>query len=146
MVLMRSTVNPSFAWRFPLCVQCLPPLLLVIGSPWVPRSPRWLISKDRLEEARIVLRRLRQSPDDPNDLVAREEFYQISEQLKLDDAKLRATGYSKWAAVWKKPSYRKRMIMGFLIQWGAEFSGPLIINNYAVILYTNLGQTGAMPL
>lgn len=94
----------------------------------------------------MVLHRLRQSPDDPDDLVAREEFYQIYEQLKLDDAKLKATGYSKWAAVWKKPSYRKRMIMGFLIQWGAEFSGPLIINNYAVILYTNLGQTGAMPL
>jgi nitrate/nitrite transporter NarK len=29
---------------------------------------------------------------------------------------------------------------------GAEFAGPLIINNYAVILYTNLGATGHMPL
>lgn len=29
---------------------------------------------------------------------------------------------------------------------GAEFAGPLIINNYAVILYTNLGETGHMPL
>lgn len=38
------------------------------------------------------------------------------------------------------------MIIGFLTQWGAEFAGPLIINNYAVILYTNLGQTGSMPL
>ena len=139
-------MNSGFAWRFPLCIQCLPPLCLVIGSPWVPRSPRWLISKGKLDEARTVLRRLRQSPDDPSDLVAKEEFYQISEQLKLDDAKLRATGKSIWTVVWSKPSYRKRMLMGFLIQWGAEFSGPLIINNYAVILYTNLGQTGSMPL
>ncbi|KAL6400040.1 hypothetical protein AUP68_15732 [Ilyonectria robusta] len=62
-------------------------------------------------------------------------------------------------------SYRKRMIIGFMTQWGAEFGGPLIIvshnpsdkeveapeakghqNNYAVILYTSLGQTGYMPL
>jgi len=142
-----TPVNPSFAWRFPLCVQCLAPALLLAGSPWVPRSPRWLVSKGMLEEAETVLKRLRQSPDDPNDLVAKEELYQINEQLKLDEQKLKASGYnSVWTAVWKKESYRKRMIMGFLIQWGAEFAGPLIINNYAVILYTNLGQTGGMPL
>lgn len=29
---------------------------------------------------------------------------------------------------------------------GAEFAGPLIINNYSVLLYKNLGQTGHMPL
>jgi hypothetical protein len=82
-----------------------------------------LISKGKLEEARNVLKRLRQSSEDPNDIAAKEEFYQISEQLKLDEAKLKATGRSVWTAVWTKPSYRRRMIMGFLIQWGAEFSG-----------------------
>ena len=102
--------NPAFAWRFPLCLQCLPPLLLLIGSPWVPRSPRWLISKGKIEEARNNLKRLRQAPEDPNDIVAKEEFYQISEQLKLDEAKLKAIGHSKWVSVWKKPSYRRRMI------------------------------------
>jgi len=102
------------------------------------------VSKDKLDEAMTVLMRLRQSPGDPDNLVAREEFYQISEQLKLDEQKLKATGYSVWRAVWKKKSYRKRMLMGFMIQFGAEVAGPLIINNYAVILYTNLGQTGGM--
>ncbi|KAK1073400.1 hypothetical protein LTR74_001809 [Friedmanniomyces endolithicus] len=141
-----TPVNPSFAWRFPLCMQCLAPALLLAGSPWVPRSPRWLVSKDKLDEAMTVLMRLRQSPGDPDNLVAREEFYQISEQLKLDEQKLKATGYGVWRVVWKKKSYRKRMLMGFMIQFGAEVAGPLIINNYAVILYTNLGQTGGMPL
>ncbi|KMU80591.1 hypothetical protein CISG_08501 [Coccidioides immitis RMSCC 3703] len=139
-------VNPSFAWRFPLCLQILSPLLLLIGSPWLPRSPRWLISKGKYDEAWEILRRLRQSKDDPQDLVAKEEFYQSKEQVKLEAEKLAATGSSLWMAVLKKKSYRKRMIIGFLTQWGAEFGGPLIINNYAVILYTNLGMTGHMPL
>ncbi|KAF2024040.1 MFS general substrate transporter [Setomelanomma holmii] len=52
---------------------------------------------------------------------------------------------SSWLVL-KLKSYRKRMIVGFLTQWGAEFGGPLVINNYLVILFTNLGQTGAMPL
>jgi hypothetical protein len=32
--------NLQFAWRFPLALQCLFPLLLLIGSPWAPFSPR----------------------------------------------------------------------------------------------------------
>jgi hypothetical protein len=113
-------VNESFAWRFPLCLQVLSPLILLAGSPWLPRSPRWLISKGRTEEAWVILQKLRESPDDPHNLVAKEEFFQTKEQLKLDAAKLAATGYGIWTAVWKKKSYRKRMIIGFLTQWYAS--------------------------
>lgn len=119
--------NPVFAWRFPLCLQCLPPLVLLLGSPWLPRSPRWLISKGKLDEALKVLERLRQLPEDPDNLVAKEEFYQTKEQIQLEAEKLAASGNTVWTAVLKKPSYRKRMIIGFLTQWGAEFGGPLII-------------------
>lgn len=117
----------EFSWRFPLCFQILPPLILLAGSPWVPRSPRWLASKGHVEEAYDVLRKLRKSPDDPNDLAAKEEMFQIKEQLRMDANKLSAYGGSPWKAVVQKKSYRKRMIIGFLTQWGAEFGGPLII-------------------
>ncbi|PGH02877.1 hypothetical protein AJ79_07533 [Helicocarpus griseus UAMH5409] len=138
--------NPNFAWRFPMCLQILSPLILLAGSYWLPRSPRWLISKGKLDEAWVVIRRLRQSTDDPDDLVAKDEFVQTKVQLKLEAEKLAASGRSVWTAVIKKKSYRKRMAIGFLTQWGAEFGGPLIINNYAVILYGNLGMTDHMPL
>ncbi|KAG9252397.1 uncharacterized protein F5Z01DRAFT_690601 [Emericellopsis atlantica] len=137
--------NLELGWRLPLAIQCVPPLILLAGSPKVPRSPRWLVSQGLKEEAWVVLQRLRQSPDDPEDLFAKEELYQIQEQLRLDADKLAAYG-SPWKAVIQKPSYRKRMIIGSLTQWGAEFGGPLVINNYAVLLYTGLGQTGYMPL
>jgi hypothetical protein len=119
--------NPSFAWRFPLCVQTLPPLVLLITSIWIPRSPRWLLQKGKIEEAWRVIQALRRSPDDPDDLAAREELYQTKEQIALDAAKLKATGYSPLMACFKQKSYRKRMIIGFLTQWGAEFAGPLVI-------------------
>lgn len=80
-----------------------------------------------MDEARHVLERLRESPDDPENLVAKEEFYQTKEQIQLEAEKLAASGNTVWTAVLKKPSYRKRMIIGFLTQWGAEFGGPLII-------------------
>ncbi|KAF5591198.1 sugar transporter [Fusarium pseudoanthophilum] len=138
--------NLEFGWRFPLAFQVFPPLVLLLGSPWIPRSPRWLMSKGHREEAWSVLVRLRKSVNDPEDLVAKEEYYQIEKQLELDAKKLEAYGGNPWRAVVQKKSYRKRMLIGFMTQWGAEFGGPLIINNYAVILYTSLGQTGYMPL
>lgn len=119
--------NASFAWRFPLCIQTLPPLVLIITSIWIPRSPRWLLQQGKIEEAWKVIQALRKSPDDPDDLVAKEELYQTKEQIALDSAKLKAIGYGPWMACIKKKSYRKRMIIGFLTQWGAEFAGPLVI-------------------
>ncbi|KAJ4854662.1 sugar transporter domain-containing protein [Trichoderma breve] len=138
--------QPDFAWRFPLCMQCFGPLVLLIASLWIPESPRWLLQKGKLEEAWIVVLNLRRSPEDQENMAAKEELYQIRAQITLDAARLKAIGCGPWMAVIKKKSYRKRMIIGFLTQWGAEFAGPLIINNYSVILYTNLGQTGYMPL
>lgn len=118
--------SSAFGWRFPLGLQCLPPLVLLLGSSWLPRSPRWLISKGRYDEARLVLERLRESPNDPRKLVAREEYYQTREQIRLEAEKLASYG-NVWRAVVERKSYRKRMIIGFLTQWGAEFGGPLII-------------------
>lgn len=121
-----KNTHPAFGWRFPLALQCLPPSTLILGSPWLPRSPRWLISKGKFDEARYVLERLRESPDDPAKLVASEEFHQTKEQIRLEAEKLSSYG-NVWKAVVTRKSYRKRMIIGFLTQWGAEFGGPLII-------------------
>ncbi|KAH6661162.1 general substrate transporter [Truncatella angustata] len=138
--------NLEFGWRFPLCLQVAPPLILLLGSPWLPRSPRWLAFRGKDDEAWRVLRRLRKCATDQSDIVAKKELLQIQEQIKLDREKLSAWGGHPWKAVLLKKSYRKRMIIGFLTQWGAEFGGPLVINNYSVILYNGLGQTGPMPL
>lgn len=33
--------NPAFQWRFPLALQCLWPLLMLVAMPLIPESPRW---------------------------------------------------------------------------------------------------------
>jgi MFS family permease len=119
--------NPSFAWRFPLSMQCFGPLVLFLSSIFITDSSRWLLQQGKAEEAWAVLKKLRSDPSDPDDLPIREELYQIKQQLALEQAKLQISGCGPWTAVIKKSSYRKRMIIGFLSQWGAEFGGPLVI-------------------
>ncbi|RWA07856.1 hypothetical protein EKO27_g7241 [Xylaria grammica] len=135
----------QFAWRFPMSFQTFPPLVLLAGSIWLPRSPRWLMSHGHEKEALRVLHRLRQ-PTASGREEANLEFNQIQEQLALEKQNLEASGGNIWQLLWTKRSYRKRMILGFLTQFGAEFGGPLVITNYLVILVQSLGQTGSKPL
>ena len=53
-----SGSDSTFPWRFPLAFQAVPALIMLAGSPWLPYSPRWLMQKDRFEEAEAVLKRL----------------------------------------------------------------------------------------
>ncbi|KAI1614374.1 general substrate transporter [Exophiala viscosa] len=133
----------TVSWRLCLSLQIVAPLLLFIGSPWLPESPRWLIDHDRHEDGFKVLRKLHTRPDDPDEIVAREEYLQIRRQIELE----RADQLNKsWATLFKKPSLRKRLILGFGTQFIAQSTGVLVVNNYQILLYKSLGITGSLPL
>lgn len=54
--------NPN--WRFMLGVLCAPSLLYVLLCLFVlPESPRWLVSKGRMQDAKLVLQNLRGQED-----------------------------------------------------------------------------------
>ena len=50
------------AWRVPVALQALMPLVQFIGLWFLPESPRWLCSKDRGEEALGVLVKVSAAP------------------------------------------------------------------------------------
>ncbi|WAA66066.1 MFS transporter [Microbacterium oxydans] len=52
------TVSHPDAWRWVLVSAAVPAILCLIARHGLPESPRWLLSKGRVEEAREVLNRL----------------------------------------------------------------------------------------
>lgn len=79
-----------------------------------------MIDKDRHEAGYQVLRKLHTRPDDPDEIVAREEYLQIRRQIELERADKLSKG---WGALFKKPSMRKRLILGFGTQFIAQSTG-----------------------
>jgi MFS family permease len=133
--------NLTFQWRGPIAFTCIPPLILAVGCLFVPESPRWLITKGRIDEAWTNISRLHHDPNDQNDLAAREEFYQMRKQIEYESQF--PSGY--WAIL-STPSYRKRAFLSCFVQLAANSTGALVINYYSVIIYGNLGLTDYLPL
>src|ERR687885_833579 len=57
--IVDALLASSEAWRWMLGLAVIPSLILLIGMYFMPETPRWLVSQDRDEDARDVLRRSR---------------------------------------------------------------------------------------
>lgn len=51
-------------WQIATALQAAPPVLILCGLFWTPDSPRWLLSRDRAEDALAALQRVRPSEHD----------------------------------------------------------------------------------
>lgn len=109
----------NWAWRIPSIMQCAPSVLQVIFIWFVPESPRWLLSKERNEEALEVLIKYHGEGDRESAFV-HAEYSEISTQLRqeLDNSRRR------WAELLQTAGNRKRVLiaicMGVFSQWSGN--------------------------
>lgn len=50
-----SMLDGTRAWRIPTWLQLIFAGIVLLGAPWLPETPRWLIANDRHEEALNVM-------------------------------------------------------------------------------------------
>ncbi|KAK7725455.1 hypothetical protein SLS57_003932 [Botryosphaeria dothidea] len=128
-----SFVDNQFQWRFPLAFQCLPALILMGGIWFLQESPRWLMERDRPDEALAALKKLH--GDGTNDEYIELEFREIRDVIAAD----RATNEITWFSIFKKPSWRRRLLLGCGVQAFGPLSGINVINYYGPAIYKQLG-------
>ncbi|KAI9743673.1 MAG: hypothetical protein M1818_002989 [Claussenomyces sp. TS43310] len=131
----------SSQWRAPLALGCFPPLVLLLLMPWLPESPRWLLSKDRSAQAWDIVRELHTSDDDPAHEYAAGEFYQMKSQHELEQ---HLDG--SWLEIARRPSYRKRALIAFSLPVILYSTGNLVITTYAASIFGELGYNSGQSL
>lgn len=74
----------ALQWRFPLAFQLIFPIAVSIALFFAPESPRWLLLKDRPEEALEVIARLHGKNTSIHDPVVTAEFLSIQQALIME--------------------------------------------------------------
>lgn len=73
-----GSTQSEAAWLFPICLQLLPAVILLVGMIFMPFTPRWLVHHGREAEARKTLAKLRSMSED-HELIEL-EFLEIKAQ------------------------------------------------------------------
>jgi len=116
--------NSSIAWRFPIALQILFALLILAFITRLPESPRWLILKDRNDEALEVLCALNDMPPE-------------SEDIKSELAGIRAAnaemsrGSFRDLFTMNEDRHFHRTVLAYVNQMFQQISGVNLITYYA---------------
>lgn len=128
-------------YRLVQAIPLIPVGFCFIGSFFLPETPRYLASKERHEEARQVLARLRGSTT--SDPAVEKEFDEIDAQVRAHVADLE--GVSMWSIfkeIQLNPNYRSRFWLVMAMQTIAQWTGGNGITYYVPQIFTYAGVTG----
>ena len=91
--IVNALLAASEAWRSMLGLAVVPSLVLLVGMFFMPETPRWLVSRDRDDEAREVLRQTR------DEEAVEQEIREIKEVERQEEGGLR-----ELLAPWVRPA------------------------------------------
>ncbi|KAG4440613.1 hypothetical protein IFR05_003930, partial [Cadophora sp. M221] len=143
------TGQSDASWRIPLALQILPALILGIGMLFYPDSPRWLLMRERDEEAMATLSRLRRKPADHPSIVA--ESLEIKATILLENTYIRDhyAGLSgmrlhlaQYGSMVTNFGRFKRLAIGCCVMFFQQFMGCNAMIYYAPTMFASLGLDG----
>jgi len=118
----------SFSWRFPIALEVVFALIVVIFVLPLPESPRWLILQGYEQEALIVIGALSDLP--PDDQYVRDEFDIIKatvlEMTRGGPADLFTRG---------KEKHLQRTVLAYVLQMMHKLCGIHFIVYYSTYIY-----------
>ncbi|KAK5162871.1 uncharacterized protein LTR77_011128 [Saxophila tyrrhenica] len=136
-------LDNSGQWRIPFALQLVPAIVLIIFLFLVPESPRWLMLKDRHEEAIESLRRYLGKGLTADDDVVQNEYKSIRGALEIE--RQSKISFKQVILCRDRSSHLKRMLLGMGGQFMQQMGGINALNYYfSIILQENLGMTALM--
>jgi MFS transporter, SP family, galactose:H+ symporter len=114
-------------WRSMLAMLGVPAVFMLIGIIFLPKSPRWLILKNRRKEAHKVLKKIRNCSDEQISM----ELSEIENVVK--DEK---NGFTLFK---QNKNFRKVIYLGIAIQAAQQLTGINVMFYYAPTVFHTIG-------
>jgi hypothetical protein len=125
----------NWAWRIPSILQALASIIQICCFFWIVESPRWLISKDRLDEARDIITRYHANAD-PTDPIVVVELEEIKEALRLENS---ANSSVTYASFFQTKGNRLRFFIILAVGFFSQWSGNGLISYYLTLVLDSIG-------
>lgn len=126
--LLAYASDSPHVWRYMLAISAVPAVLLGVGMMLVPKSPRWLASQGKMDQAREVLGQIRSSD--------KQIETEMAEMIKLNGIERDQAG---WSAVFGTPWIRKLLWIGIGLGFMAQFTGINAFMYFTPIILTSTG-------
>ncbi|KAF9870662.1 hypothetical protein CkaCkLH20_11764 [Colletotrichum karsti] len=128
----RDTLG-DWDWKMVVIFQMMMPIIITVQLPFIPESPRWLISRrNDVEGARNALLKVRADSRKVD-----EELLTIREAIEYEK-EAQSEGWRAYLSLFKDPSIRKRLYITFFINVGQQLSGQGTLNSYSSTIYAKV--------
>lgn len=128
-------IGSNWSWRIPTLLQALPSLIQITFIWFCPESPRWLMSKDRHEEALNMLGKYHANGN-THDPTVEFEYAEIKETLRLEFLYKKSSSYLDFM---KTPGNRYRLAIIISLGLFSQWSGTGLIAYYSSTIYKSVG-------
>jgi sugar porter (SP) family MFS transporter len=131
--LVSYAFSGSGAWRWMLGVGMIPAAILFVGMLPLPESPRWLLAKDRRQDALSVLHRIRHEEHNPEaELAEIEAVHKMQAGVSYRDL--------------FRPSVRPALIVGVGIAFINQMVGVNAVIYYAPTILKDAGFSSSAAI
>ncbi|KAL1616740.1 hypothetical protein SLS56_011306 [Neofusicoccum ribis] len=140
---VQQNVSPDtdMQWHIPVGIQFVPAGLLLLSMPWVPESPRWLVSKGRSEKALTALSWIRNLPQDHDYVLSELADFQTAVNHEIESSGGKATNVQIFRELAQK-GVRNRAALAMAMMMFQNLTGINAINYYSPTILESLGYSG----
>lgn len=111
-------------WRNMFFVGIIPAIIFCIGTYFMPRSPRWLVLKGKITEAKKIL----------------SKFYPtVDAEIELQKMQQSPTHNEKFSALIKNKTYRRLLLIGMTLGIFQQFFGINVVLYYGPFIFERAG-------
>lgn len=130
-----AQISGDWSWRSITFLQIAPSVIQLLGIWWIPESPRYLVNKDRNEEALNVLAKWH-AGGDTNNATVQFEYREIRDVINAEKNADKATTYMDF---FRTKGNRWRLAIIISLGVISQYSGNAILSNYVDIVYEGAG-------